>query len=91
MFYTVFSYSARGDFSAVQDYSVQSQSELVNFVSDAKPLLFSATERNKVFQTNLVGSTIGTAAVLIGSFGLWVFLKKKYEKAEAYESESPRV
>lgn len=70
---------ANGDFSGAQEYAIQSQSRLANFVPEAKALLFPAgVQRSQDFLVNVAGSAIGTAAILVGSFALWSFLKKKY-------------
>ena len=66
------------DFVAAQDYAVQSQNNLANFVSESNALLFSASTReNQDFQINVVGSIAGTIAILAGSLGLYAFLKRR--------------
>ena len=69
---------SNGDFGAAQDYALQSQGKLSNLVSVANSLLNAAeAQRNQDFLVNVVGSTGGTVAVLVGSLGLWSFLKKR--------------
>jgi len=81
-----------GDFGGAQDYAVQSQSKLGDFVSDAEALRIAGEgQRNQDFLINVVGSTGGTVAVLVGSFGLWSFLKKKYPSDGGQEIGSAAV
>ena len=69
---------SKGDYTTAQDYAVQSQSELVNIVEDANALLLPAVaEQSQDFLINVVGSTFGTIGVLLGSWSLWIFLKKR--------------
>lgn len=83
---------SNGDFADAQDYAVQSQGKLVNLVSDANALLIAAgAQRNQDFLINVVGSTGGTVVVLVGSFGLWSFLKKKYPNDGGQEIGSATV
>jgi hypothetical protein len=71
---------SNGDFAGAQDYAVQSQGKLADFVSEANALLIvAAGRRNQDFLLTVVGSTGGTFAVLAGSFGFWSFLKKKHK------------
>jgi hypothetical protein len=71
---------SNGDFKGAQDYAVQSQGKLADFVSEANALLIVATaRRNQDFLIDVVGSTGGTFAFLAGSFGFWSFLKKKHK------------
>ena len=69
---------SNGDFAGAQDYALQSQGKLASVVSEANALLNAAgAQRNQDFLVNVVGSTGGTVAVLVGSWGLWSFLKKR--------------
>ena len=71
---------SNGDFDGAENYAVESQNKLAAFISDANALLFAAeNQRNQDFLVNVVGSIGGTVAVLLGSFGLWSFLKNKYQ------------
>lgn len=81
-----------GDYGAAQDYAVQSQGRLADFVSDANVLKVAGEgERNQDFLINVVGSAGGTVAVLVGSFALWSFLKKKYQAEGVQEIGSAAV
>ena len=81
-----------GDFGGAQDYAVQSQSKLGDFAADAEALKIVAEgQRNQDFLVNVVGSTGGTVAVLVGSFGVWSFLKKKYPSDGGQEIGSAAV
>jgi hypothetical protein len=80
---------SNGDFAAAQEYAVQSQSKLANLVSEANALLFPAgAKRNQDFWVNVVGSTGGTIAVFVGSWGLWSFLKRR-SKGEGGQEIGP--
>jgi hypothetical protein len=84
-------YSAN-DFDTARNLAVQSQGMLGNFVSEANVLKENATaQRFWDFMINVVGSVIGTVAVLVGGVVVWLFLKKKFETVGAGASESSRV
>jgi maltodextrin utilization protein YvdJ len=86
-----FAYSV-SDFDTARDLAIQSQSTLGDFVSEANTLKETATQqRNQDFLINVVGSIIGTFAVIVAGFAAWLFLKKKYETAGAHTSETSRV
>ena len=81
-----------GDFGGAQDYAIQSQGRLANLVSDANALKIAGEgQRNQDFLINVVGSTGGTVAVLVGSFGFWSFMKKKYQNNGGKEIGSAAV
>ncbi len=68
-----------GDFESAQNFAAQTRSALSAFVDTANSLQAAAAqERDQDFLVNFVGSIAGTAAVLVGSFGAWILLKKKY-------------
>jgi len=72
---------SNGDFAGAKDLAVQSQSKLVDFVSSANALYIGARvgpQRNQDILIDVL-SICGTVAVLVGSWVLWSFLKKKYE------------
>ena len=72
---------SKGDFVGAEDFAIQSQSKLADFVSNANALYIAARvgpQRNQEILVDTL-SICGTVAVLVGSFGLWSFLKKKYE------------
>jgi hypothetical protein len=83
---------SKGDFSLALSLAVQSQNELANFVSDANALQTSASQsRTFDFLLNVVGSVLGTVAVLVGSFVVWRFLKRKYGINGAHKGESDSI
>jgi hypothetical protein len=86
-----FAYSV-SDFDTARDLAIQSQSTLGDFLSEANTLKETATQqRNQDFLINVVGSIIGTFAVIVAGFSAWLFLKKKYETAGVHTSETSRV
>lgn len=71
---------SNGDFTGAQYYAVQSQGKLADFISEANALLIAAAaQRNQDFLIDVLGSTGGIVAVLVGSLGFWSFLKKKHK------------
>jgi len=83
---------AANDFDTALNLATQSQNRLNNFVGGANTLRETAVQQQtQDFLINVVGSTIGTFAVIIASFAVWRFLKKKYYTTEAHPSESSRV
>jgi hypothetical protein len=84
---------SNADFGSAQSLAVQSQSELASFVSDANSLQASAAQsRTFDFLLNVVGSVVGTVAVLVGGFVVWGFLKRKYgNDSGVQKSESDAV
>jgi hypothetical protein len=86
-----FAYST-SDFDTARNLAVQSQSTLSNFISEANTLKETATQqRNQDFLISVVGSIIGTFAILCAGIAAWIFLKRKYETAGAHKNESSRV
>jgi len=86
-----FAYSV-SDFGTARDLAIQSQSTLGDFVPEANTLKETATQqRNQDFLINVVGSIIGTFAVLGAGIAAWIFLKRKYETVGAHKDESSRV
>ena len=86
-----FAYSV-SDFDAARDLAIQSQSVLGGFISEANNLKETATQQqNQDFLINVVGSIVGTFAVLGTGLVAWIVLKRRYETAGAYENESSRV
>lgn len=80
------------NFGSAQSLAVQSQNELASFVSDANSLQTSgAQSRTFDFLLNIVGSVVGTVAVLVGSVVVWVLLKRKYGNSGVQKSESDAV
>lgn len=83
---------ATNDFDTAFNLATQSRNTLSNFIGEANTLQETATQQqNQDFLINVVGSVIGTFAVIAVGFTVWFFLKKKYETSEAHVDESPRV
>jgi len=83
---------ATSDFNAALNLAIQSQNRLSTLVGEANTLKETTTQqRNQDFVINVVGSTVGTFAVIVAGFAIWFFLKRKYKTTEAHESESSRV
>jgi hypothetical protein len=81
-----------GDFDTARDLAIQSQTTLGDFISEANALKETATQqRDQDFLINVVGSIIGTFAVIVAGFVAWRFLKRKYEIDGAHTSEPSRV
>ena len=71
-----------GNFSGAEALAVQSQNELSNFVSTASSLQSAAVQKHNMdFYLNFVGSIVGAVAVIVGSFVIWVLLKRRFERA----------
>jgi hypothetical protein len=86
-----FAYSV-SDFDEARDFAIKSQNTLSDFISEANASKETASQqRNQDFLINVVGSIIGTLAVLGGSIAAWIFLKRKYETAGVNTNESSRV
>lgn len=80
------------DFDAARDFAVQSQGRLDGFVSEANALKETAAQQRTLdFWVNMVGSIVGTFAVLGGAVVVWFFLKRRYKAGGARGSESSRV
>jgi hypothetical protein len=80
------------DFGAARDFAVQSAGRLSDFVSAANALKETAAQQRGLdFWVNIVGSVIGTFAVLGGGYALWFFLSRRYRTAGAVENESSGV
>ena len=80
------------DFDAARDLAIQSQNTLGDFISEASASKEIATQqRNQDFLMNVVGSIIGTFAVLGVGIAAWIFLKRKYETTGVHTNESSRV
>jgi hypothetical protein len=67
------------DFNLTVRFARESQNVLDGFVLEADALREAASEqRYWDFMINVVGSTVGTFAVILVSFALWTLLKRKY-------------
>jgi hypothetical protein len=83
---------AANDFDAAVNFAVQSQSVLNGFVGEANALKETAVQQqNQDFLVNVVGSIIGSIAVIIVGGLVWLLLKRKYETVEVDVSESEGV
>ncbi|MCW3986039.1 MAG: hypothetical protein NWE91_06500 [Candidatus Bathyarchaeota archaeon] len=70
---------ARGDFDNAVDFAGQSQGKLNGFVVEAEALTETVVKENYWgFLVNVVGSVVGSVAVVCGSFVVWHFFKKRY-------------
>lgn len=71
-----------GDFESATNFASLSQERLSGFVEEADGLRGTALQqRYWDFMVNVVGSTMGTVAVIGGSFVVWRLLKRRYGKA----------
>lgn len=69
-----------GNYSLAIELAGQSTARLDSFVADADTLMDAAAQEHYWdFMINVVGSSVGTVAVVCGSFFAWRFLKK-YER-----------
>lgn len=71
-----------GDFNSTLDFALLGQERLNGFVADADALREAALQqRNWDFMVYVVGSVVGAIVVVCGSFVVWFFLKRRYERA----------
>lgn len=83
---------AANDFDAAVNFAVQSQSVLNGFVGEANVLRETAVQQqNQDFLVNVVGSIVGSIAVVVVGGLVWLLLKRKYENVEVDVSESEGV
>jgi hypothetical protein len=84
---------AIGDSEEAQRLATQSQSMLNGFLSETSALENSAMQATTMnFLINIVGSVIGTIAVIAGSIVVWKLLKRKsVTKGEAVAVEHTTV
>jgi hypothetical protein len=75
----------KGDYDSAYNLAVQSKAKLEGFVPDAN-LVKEAAEHsaNIDFMINVVGSLVGTVAILVGSLAVWFGLKRRYGKKGAH-------
>ena len=67
-----------GDFDSAVDFASQSQDKLNGFDVEAEALTEMAVQEHYWdFLANVVGSLVGTVAVVCGSFVVWLLLKKR--------------
>jgi hypothetical protein len=69
---------SKSDSSTAQNLAVQSSQSLANFLSEANAMQDAAAQqRTTEFLVNVVGSIIGTIAVIVAGFVVWRFLRKR--------------
>ena len=83
----------KGDFDSAYNLAVQSKARLGGFIAEASSVKDAAENSGFVdFMINIVGSSGGTVAVVVGSFAVWFWLNKRYAKVGHVEQdESQRV
>lgn len=73
----------RGDFDVAVELSSDCVSKLEGFNETAIALRDDASRQRYLdFMVNVVGSVVGTSVVVVGGWGAWVYLKRKFGKAE---------
>lgn len=83
---------AAGDFDSAVTFAVESQNNLNGFIEEANALTTTAfLHQNQDFLINVVGSIIGTFAVVLVGVLVWLIVKRKYETDEADISGPERV
>jgi hypothetical protein len=86
-----FTYSI-SNFDKARDLAIQSQNTLDGFISEANTSKETTSQQqNQDFLVNVVGSIIGTFAILGAGIAAWIFLKRKYKTAGVHENESSEV
>lgn len=71
-----------GDYSGADTLAIQSQNELISFVSTANSLQSNAEQKQNVnFLLDFVVPIASVMAIIVGSFVVWALLKRKYEPA----------
>jgi hypothetical protein len=79
-----------GDYDSAYSLANQGKARLDGFIVDANSLKDVAEHSRYLdFTINIVASSAGTVAVVVGSFAVWLWLKKKYGEVghvEQYES-----
>jgi hypothetical protein len=78
----------KGDFDSAYDLAVQSKASLDGFVAEANSVKDTAEHSGSVdFMINIVGSSAGTVAVVVGGFAVWFWLNRRYGKVGHVESD----
>jgi hypothetical protein len=71
-----------GNFDYAYTLAVQSNATLNGFEAQAVSLRDNAAQQARMnFLVNVVGSTVGTFAVIVGGLLVWFYLKRKPEKS----------
>jgi hypothetical protein len=85
-----FAYSVN-DFDTAQNFAIQSQITLNDFVFEANALReVGILQRNIDFIINMIFPIVGIYVVVVAGFVAWHFLRKKYETG-GHKNESSRV
>lgn len=75
----------KGDYDSAYNLAVQSKAKLEGFVADANFVKEEAEQSADIdFMINVVGSSVGTVAILVGSLAVWFGLKRIYGKKGAH-------
>ena len=83
---------SRGDYDVAQNLAVQCHNSLSGFVDEAARVKATGElARSNDFLVNVVGSTVGTFAVIGAGFGVWVYLKRRHGEAEEQAVAVARV
>jgi hypothetical protein len=83
---------SKNDFDTALSLAVQSRESLNNFVPQANALKETAIQQeNFDFLFNIVGSVVGTFAVLGAGAAIWLFLKRRNAQAGEQPNEPPRA
>jgi len=70
-----------GDYDPAERYATLGLNRLIGFESEARNLRdFGLWQRDSDFWVNIVGSSVGAVVVLVCSFLVWGFLKRKHTK-----------
>jgi hypothetical protein len=78
----------KGDFDSAYNLAVQSKAKLDGFVVEANSVKDAAEHSGFVgFMINVVGSSAGTVAVIVGGFAVWFWLNRRYGKVGHVESD----
>jgi len=78
----------KGDFDSAYSLAVQSKASLDGFVAEANSVKDAAEQSGFVdFMINIVGSSAGTVAVVVGGFAVWFWLNRRYGKVEHVEQD----
>jgi hypothetical protein len=79
----------KGDYDSAYNFAVQSKDRLERVVADANFVKEAAEHSANIdFMINVVGSSVGTVAILVGSFAVWFFLKRRYGNRQVNSNES---
>jgi len=78
----------KGDFDSAYSLAVQSKARLNGFIAEANSVKDTAEHNGFVdFMINIVGSSAGTVAVVVGSFAVWFWLNRRYAKVGHVEQD----